>query len=123
MNLHGIVSGAIGAVNPFITVQLKRSTGFTKSADFKQVPGYADPVSVQVQKQELTYKDLQQVNALNIQGVFTTVYLNGVVKGVDRATQTGGDMFVIDGQEWLVVAIAEQWNDWCKAILCLQVSA
>lgn len=123
MNLHGIVASAVGAVNPPITVQLKRATGFTQSADFKQVPSYADPVDVQVQKQELSYKDLQQVDSLNIQGVFTTVYLNGIVKGVDRASQTGGDVFIINGQEWLVVAIAEQWNDWCKAILCLQVAA
>lgn len=120
MNLHGIVSGAIGAVNPFITVQLKRSDGFTQSSDFKQVPSYASPVNVLVQKQELTYKELVQVSSLNIEGVLTTVYLNGVVKPIDRASQTGGDLFIVNGQTWLVVAIAEQWNDWCKAILCLQ---
>lgn len=122
MNLHGIVSGAVGAVNPFIEAQVYRSTGYT-SVDFKQTPAYAAPVPLLIQKQELSFKDLQHVDGLNLQGVFCSVYLNGAIYGVDRGTAKGGDKFLFDGQTWLVVAVPEQWPDWCRVILCLQVNA
>ena len=121
MNLHGIVSGAIGTVNPPIAAQVSQASGYTTSPSGKQVPSYADPVSVTIQKQELSYKDLQHVDGLNIQGELCSIYLNGQIYGVDRGTAKGGDKFVFNGQTWLVVAVPEQWPDWCRVILCLQV--
>lgn len=121
MNLHGLAAGAIGAVNPFIDAQVYPSTGYTTAADGSQVPGYDTPVDLTIQKQELSFKDLQHVDGLNLQGVMCTVYLSGAIYGVDRGTAGGGDKFVFNGQTWLVVAVAEQWPDWCRVILCLQV--
>jgi len=121
MNLHGIVSGAIGAVNPPIDAQAIQATGYTTSPSGKQVPSYGTPVPLTVQKQELSFKDLQHVDGLNLQGQLCSVYLNGQIYGVDRGTAKGGDKFVIGGQTWLVVAVPEQWPDWCRVILCLQV--
>lgn len=121
MNLHGIVSGAIGTVNPPITAQVSQSTGFSAGSNFKQVPAYAAPVTLVIQKQELSFKDLQHVDALNIQGELCSVYLNGAIFGIDRGTAKGGDKFMFNGQTWLVVAVPEQWPDWCRVILCLQV--
>lgn len=122
MNLHGIVSGAVGAVNPPISAQVSQASGYTTSASGKQVPTYAAPAPVAIQKQELSFKDLQHVDGLNIQGELCSVYLNGQIYGVDRGTARGGDKFVFNGQTWLVVAVPEQWPDWCRVILCLQVA-
>ena len=122
MNLHGIVSGAIGTVNPLIAAQVSQATGYTTSASGKQVPTYAAAVPVTIQKQELSFKDLQHVDGLNIQGELCSVYLNGQIYGVDRGTAKGGDKFVFNSQTWLVVAVPEQWPDWCRVILCLQVA-
>lgn len=121
MNLHGIVSGAIGTVNPPISAQVSQSTGYTTSPSGKQVPSYAAPVTVTIQKQELSFKDLQHIDGMNLQGELCSVYLNGAIYGVDRGTAKGGDLFAFNGQTWLVVAVPEQWPDWCRVILCLQV--
>lgn len=122
MDLHGIASGAIGAVNPFIPAMVYQSTGYTTAPDGSRAPGYAAPVQVSIQKQELSFKDLQHVDGLNLQGVFCSVYLSGSIYGVDRGTAAGGDKFVFNGQTWLVVSVPEQWPSWCRVILCLQVN-
>lgn len=121
MNLHSIASGAIGTVNPPIEVQAYQSNGYTTTPAGKQVPSYAAPVPLTVQKQEVSFKDLQHVDGLNLQGQLCSVYLNGQIYGIERGTAKGGDKFVFNGQTWLVVAIPEQWPDWCRVILCLQV--
>ena len=122
MDLHGIVSGAIGTVNPFIPALAYQSTGYTTAGDGSRAPGYAAPVTLSIQKQELSFKDLQHVDGLNIQGVMCSVYLPGQIYGVDRGTAGGGDKFTFSGQTWLVVSVIEQWPDWCRVILCLQVN-
>lgn len=123
MNLHGIAAGAIGAVNPFVPAMYYASTGSTTNPDGSRDPGYAAPQPIPggVQKQELSYKDLQHVDGLNLQGILCSVYLSGQAFGVTRGSK-GGDKFVIAGQTWLVVAVPEQWPDWCKVILNLQVN-
>ncbi|CAK8736335.1 hypothetical protein SODG_000047 [Sodalis praecaptivus] len=68
MNLHGIVSRAVGAINPFIEAQIFKSTGSVKSADYSRVPDYADPVPMMVQKQAVTQGDIRHLDNLNIQG-------------------------------------------------------
>lgn len=122
MNLHGIVSGAIGAINPFIPAQVYQSKGYTTTPAGKQVPAFLSPVDQFIQKQELSFKDLQHVDGLNIQGELCSVYLNGQVYGIDRGSAMGGDAFVFNNQVWLVVAVPEQWPDWCRVILCRQLA-
>jgi hypothetical protein len=43
MNLHGIASGVIAAVNPFVPVTYWVSTGYEIADTGRQVPGYATP--------------------------------------------------------------------------------
>ena len=120
MNLHGIVSNVIGAVNPHITAQVRVSTGYTTTDSGRQEPSYAPPVTVQIQRQELSFKDLQHVERVNMQGVFVSAYMDGRFYGVYRPNETGGDLFEFDGATWLVVAVPEIWPDWCKVLLCQQ---
>jgi hypothetical protein len=116
MDLHGIAAGAIGAVNPFVTAQLIASTGSTTNPDGSVTPGYAAPVSISVQAQELSFKELQHANNLNLQGILKSIYCHGTVQAVNRVAGTGGDKIVIAGVTYLVVAISEQWPDWVKVI-------
>lgn len=121
MNLHGIAAGAVGAVNPFIPAAIRQSTGYTTQADGERVPSYADPVSVMLQRQDLSSRDLRQIEGLNIQGITCAAYVRGNWYGVDRGNGQGGDLFDFNGQTWLVVAVLEAWPDWCKVALCLQL--
>ena len=122
MNLHGIVSGAIGMVNPFKQIEIQRQVGgYTTASDGTRTPNYYT-LNGPAQIQDLSSDDLKllQDAGFNIQGSRKNVYLDGQWAGVVRADQVGGDVFRFDGKDWLVTLIAEQWPDWTKVIVTLQ---
>lgn len=127
MNLHGIVAGAIGVVNPQIPVALQVNTGSTTAPNGTQTPTYAPPINVMAQVQPVTWKDLQQLEALNIQGIRWKAYLYGQVDGVVRAERKGGDLITIaTGRHqgvWLVAQVLEQFPDWVACAITLQNGA
>jgi hypothetical protein len=123
MNLHGLVRGAINAVNPDTAATLKQSSGNTVDAAGNQVPGYSS-LGVTIQVQPLSTGQLAHTDFLGIQGVLRAVYLFGLARGVVRPLQIGGDLLSFDSgmglQTWLVVAVDEQWPDWARATVVLQ---
>lgn len=121
MDLHGIASGVIGAVNPNVSATLRISNGYTTQADGKQVPVYLPDKIVKAQVQALTTKDLRQLDALNVQESQRTIYLRGEVDAIQRVKQKGGDLIVLkDGTIWLTTALLEAWPDWCRVSVTLQ---
>jgi hypothetical protein len=121
VNLHGIVAGAIGAVNPQVGATLRRSTGYSTAADGTRIPLYETFANVTCQVQELTQRDLAQVEGIVNQGSSRAVYLNGRWRGAIRVAAVGGDILQLaDGTVWLVTAVPEQWPDWTKLIVTLQ---
>lgn len=119
MNLHQIVSGAIGRVNPFIPATLRQSTGYTTNPDGSRTPTYTDTV-VSIQVQALSTDDLMKVDGLNLQGNKQAVYLGGQWNGVVRVGKQGGDLLRFNGQTWLAVIVLENWPDWTKLAVVLQ---
>lgn len=122
MNLHGIAAPMIGIVNPLVKAQLIVSTGYVTGSDGSVTPSYAPPVDIQVQAQELSFKELQHIENLNLQGIMKSIYCPGTVRGADRKAGTGGDKIMIGTDIYLVVAISEQWPDWVRVIGQLQVN-
>lgn len=124
MNLHQIVSGAIGTINPQIDLSIQVSTGSTPVAGGGRVPSYAAPVVVRGQVQPLQYRDIMQMDALNLQGTRRAIYINGRVDGLIRSENKGGDLITVtsgvNAGVWLVALISEQWPDWCRALVTLQ---
>lgn len=121
MNLKAIVSGAIQSVLPDETLRLRRSTGNTTDAAGKVSPSYASPLPVQGNVQSLSYKDLMQIDGLNLQGTRRKIYLFGHVDGQVRVFSKGGDLITdAGGQVWLVAQNLEQWPDWCAVAATLQ---
>lgn len=121
MNLHGIVAGAIGAVNPMRSMVVKQSTGYT-IVNYVQVPAYTT-LNVSGQAQALTGKDLAMLNGLNVQGAMSAIYLSGNFEGVFRVLGKGGDLIIYGGITYLVVAVLERWPDWCKVAVVAQMDA
>jgi hypothetical protein len=121
MNLHAIVAGAIGIVNPFIMVTIRRSTGYTTAPDGSRQPTH-ETLSGPAQVQDLSSDQLSMLSdaGFNIQGARKNVYINGSWSGVVRADEAGGDVFLFGGAEWLVTMVSEQWPDWCKVIVTMQ---
>lgn len=122
MDLRTIANGVSSTVNENKTVTLLRSTGYTIGAGRRQEPSYANPITGPGQIQALDGDDLKQLDGLNIQGTFRAIYLRGVLAGVIRPNEIGGDIVQIDGQNWLVVKVLESWPNWTKAAICLQVT-
>lgn len=121
MNLHALVSGVIGTVNPLLTIDVKQSNGFAKDAQFRQVPAYVITEGVQAQVQPITGKDLKMMDAVNVQAIDYALYLNGSLLGVSRPLQKGGDLVRIDGKVYLVTIVFETWpTGWCKVGVTLQ---
>lgn len=127
MNLHAIVSGAIGQINPPVNCSLSISTGYTTQADGTRVPTYATYSGFLAQVQALSWTDLQKVGGLNLTGIRRKVYLSGNIEGVDRQAVKGGDLIVMPWlpdfpgpTTWLVNQQLEWWPEWCSLAVTLQ---
>ena len=124
MNLHSVVASAINAVNPFLTVNIKRSTGSTVGADGLSTPTYAAILPVQGQCQALTARELAQIAGLNQQGEKLGIWVNGTLLGEVSPDSVGGDILTLpDGSTWLVLQVMENWGrsaGWTHAALVRQ---
>ncbi len=121
MNLHGLASAAVGVVNPLVPLVIQVSTGNTIGGDGTPTPTYAAAVTLPGQVQPLTFKDLRQLEGLNIQGSLKAIYINGHINGIVRPKNQGGDLITDpDGNIWLVTQVFEFWPDWCKVAVTLQ---
>ena len=121
MNLHGMISGIVGNVNPSQTVVISPSNGYVTGSDGKRTPSYGPPITVMAQVQGLTEANVFQTQGLNIASEMRTVYLPGAWNGVVRADQKGGDLMTLaDGTHWLVVQVLEAFPDWCKVAITRQ---
>jgi len=127
MNLHGLVKGVVGAVNPEIQATLKKSCGYTTSTAGDQLPAFLTSTG-SIQVQGVVGDDLTHAQNLNIQGVTRKVYLPGNWAGVVRADQKGGDLLYFPQfpgsviQEWAVKTVLEAWPDWSAVLVVLQTS-
>lgn len=122
MNLHKIANNAIRRVNPNIQAVLKKYAGETIGPGRKPAPYYLPDQNVTIQLQPISRGDMQHVDGLNIQGLAKVIYVNGNYFSVQREMEQGGDIFVINGEQWLVVEPVELWDSWCRLIVVLQVS-
>jgi len=120
VNLHGIVSSAIGKVNPNKVITLRRSNGYSIAADGARTPIYVDATG-EAQVQNLNSRELQHMNELNINGVLAKVYIYGELSSIVRVNQQGGDLLIFGGFTWLVVNQTEAWPDWCAVIVQQQL--
>jgi hypothetical protein len=79
------------------------------------VPGQVQPIS---------FQDLTQLDGLNIGGVRRAIYINGLVNGLVRSENKGGDLIEVtagpNAGNYLVALISEAWPNWCKALVTLQ---
>lgn len=123
MNLHGIVSAAIGTVNPHIDITIRRSLGATENESGRSAPAYSEPIPAKGQKQPVSGKDIERFNQQNIQGITCKMYLNGNYEGMFRVLGQGGDLIDFGGQTYLVASVMERWPDWCCVALTMQNNA
>lgn len=124
MNLNQIAARVVRAVNPQVRVVVQISTGSQPNPDGTRTPTYADPIAVIGQVQPMTWRDIQQIQGLNLQGTRKKIYLNGEIDGLIRSTSQGGDLVTFpDGSTFLVAIVLEGWDltaGWCCVAVTLQ---
>lgn len=124
MDLHQIANPVITAVNSNEPASLQVSTGWTTGAQARRTPTYATPVTITVQVQALTFRDIQQIDGLNLQGTRRALYVYGQIDGLVRVTNKGGDLITIttgiNAGVWLVAIVLESWRNWAKCACTLQ---
>jgi hypothetical protein len=125
LNLHGIATGAINAINPGVYAGLYESVGNTTAADGTRSPAYNPVVYARVQMQPMTEADLRlvQTSNVNLQDVTRAFYIRGNAQGIVRPFSKGGDLIQVNGSMWLVVQVLETWPDWSKVAATLQRDA
>jgi hypothetical protein len=76
------------------------------------------------QVQPISFRDIQQMDGLNLNGSRRVFYLSGSVEGHNRPTNQGGDLITFpDGTVWLVAMVLEGYSfsaGWCKVAATLQ---
>jgi hypothetical protein len=121
LNLHKIASAYINAVNPNQLIQVQASSGYTTGRDGRRTPQYLPPVQAYGQVQELTGRELRQLEMLNITGSMRKIYITGNLDAITRMSRTGGDVIVLsDNSVWLTTHVLEQWPDWVACSVTLQ---
>jgi hypothetical protein len=122
VNLQAIAAGAVSAINPMRPLEIQVATGSVTNQDGSRTPTYANPIVVQGQVQPLSFREIQQVEGLNLNGTQRAIFINGAVNGLVRPTNQGGDLIktMDDGKVWLVVLVSEAWPDWTRAVVTLQ---
>lgn len=95
MDLQGIASGIITAVNPMAVGTLRISTGYSTAANGSRTPTYRDVPGVELQVQSLTFRDLTQIDGLNLNGTRKGIYIRGRVEGIVRPENRGGDLIIM----------------------------
>lgn len=126
MNLQGIVSPIVSVVNPKVSVQIERSTGYATNAAGKRAPSYAAAQTVLASVQPVQYQDIMLTEGMGIQGSRIKVYLPGDWNGIVRADKEGGDRVTLpDGTKWIIAVQAEQWGgaDGWTAVICTRLLA
>lgn len=127
LNLHGIVRGAINAVNSDIALTYIASAGNSVAVGGKMTPKFATPILLSGQVQPIAQEDLQHYGFDNAQGIYRRVYAYGQQDAIDRIAQLGGDLLkfaeVPGGtiRTWLIKKVDEQWPGWCNVVVVLQL--
>lgn len=121
MNLHQLVRGVVGGINPDIPVTVMQSTGATEDDTGRITPNYVTLPATTGQKQPVTGRDIERFQQQNIQGVTCKMHLNGNFEGLFRVLGKGGDLLQFGGQTYLVASVMERWPDWCCVALTLQL--
>lgn len=123
MNLHGIVRGAIGAVNPDTVCTVYLSAGYSTAADGSRTPAYSVLSGIRVQVQALDGPDLKQIEGLNISSLVRGMYFYGDYESIVRKASKGGDLIWWAGSAWKIVKVLETWPDWCHVAVTQQLDA
>jgi len=123
INVRGLANMATQNVNPNQVVTLEVSTGFTVDEYGKQIAARESQL-IEVQTQSLSSTERYNLDLINKQGEFISLYAFGSIDGIRRWIQKGSSRFIFPayGEEdpaiWVVDQVAESFANWTRVISC-----
>jgi hypothetical protein len=121
INVRGLANMATQNVNPNQVVTLEVNTGFTVDDYGNQVPSFLSE-QIEVQTQSLSSREKYNLDLVNKQGQFISIYAYGTITGIRRWLQKGSSKFIFPayGEEdpavWMVDQVAESYATWTRVI-------
>jgi hypothetical protein len=108
LNLHEIVSGAIGSVNRHEEITLYRCKGFTNEKGKVKTSYEASTLRAQIQRPNAADLELNERVARASQSI--KAWFNAPADTINRVDQSTGDIIKrADGTYWLIVSIRESY--------------
>lgn len=121
INVRALANMATQNVNPNRTVKLKVNTGYTVDAYGKQAPSFLEE-EIEVQMQSLSSQEKFNLDLINKQGEFVSIYAFGAIDGIRRWLGKGSSKFIFpaygesDAAEWQVNQVMESYATWTRVL-------
>lgn len=122
VNLHNLVRSAISSINPDQTVQIKKFIRQEHQPGGIDIPVYSDPITVVAQAQPVASDEIQHINNYVSSSKYENLWITGNWQGLNRRSETGGDIIIWNGHNWYIDDVAEDWDPtagWTK-VRCVQ---
>ena len=120
-NLHGVVRGAIQAVNPDIPGTVYVSTGYTNTRGIL-TPTY-NPVPANLQIQAKAHDPVKRERGLSYTTDYLTIYAFGDFSDLERPDNKGGDIVNFNNMWYYIAQVTEWWPDWSAFDVARQLNA
>lgn len=113
MNLHEIVSSAIGAINPLQEIKITPRGSYTVN-DYGETFVMAEaPYTVMADVQPVHSEDIKFINNYNQSTVYRSFWVSANAFGLNRPMMRSGDKIEWNGKVYYVVNMPEDWYETC----------
>ena len=125
INVRGLANMAIQAVTPTRGALLRGNAGFEVAPGGVQVPKFEEH-DVAIQAQSLSSQEKFNLDLINKQGEFISVYVVGAVHAIRRIENKGSSELIFKpyGEEtdatWRVDQVMESYPQWSRLLLWRQ---
>lgn len=121
INVRALANAATQNVNPNITVILQVNTGYDIDDAGNQIPTFIEE-NIAVQIQSLSSQEKYNLDLINKQGEFISIYAFGAIDGIRRWLQKGSSRFIFPayGEDapavWEVNQVMESYRNWTRVL-------
>lgn len=121
INVRALANAATQNVNPNTTVILQVNTGYDIDDAGNQIPTFIEE-NIAVQIQSLSSQEKFNLDLVNKQGEFISIYAFGAIDGIRRWLQKGSSRFIFPayGEDapavWEVNQVMESYRNWTRVL-------
>lgn len=121
INVRALANAATQNVNPNRVVTLQVNDGYDVDDYGKQIPKFIEE-EIEIQQQSLSSQEKFNLDLINKQGEFTSIYAFGAIDGIRRWLQKGSSRFIfpaygeVESVVWNVEQVMESYANWTRVL-------